>query len=152
MGNAINGAPRLNLSSFIIIRGAPLRTCQFCWVVASFHAYADREGHGFQILGKAAKNSTSNQRCKTIHLIFLWSTKRHGIMPPQGAGNSNNASNNVNNYSAHEKHTQQVLAATSASISVIAGLVAFYWFARMKRNFRHQYAARAYTLSEVQGG
>ncbi|KAL2039993.1 hypothetical protein N7G274_007396 [Stereocaulon virgatum] len=125
---------RHHLLSFAV---HPLRTCRFCWVIASFHAYADREGHGLQTLWKAAKNSTSNLRCKIIQVSFLWSTKRHGIMPPQGARSLNSASANVNNYSAHEKHIQQVLAATFASISVIAGFVAFYWFARMKRSFRH---------------
>lgn len=46
-----------------------------------------------------------------------------------------------NNYTHREQHIQQVLAVTSSSISVLLGLVSFYWFATMKRNFRHQYVA-----------
>lgn len=44
-----------------------------------------------------------------------------------------------NIYTRQEKHIQQVLAVASASISLISGLMTFYWFARMeKRKFRHQ--------------
>lgn len=46
-----------------------------------------------------------------------------------------------NNYTHQEQYIQQILAVTSSSISVLSGLVSFYWFATMKRNFRHQYVA-----------
>ena len=46
-----------------------------------------------------------------------------------------------NTYTRQEQYIQQVLAVTSSSISVLAGLISFYWFATMKRNFRHQYVA-----------
>ena len=46
------------------------------------------------------------------------------------------------NYSLQEQYVQQVLAVTSSSISVLSGLVSFYWFATMDRNYRHQYVAR----------
>ncbi|KAK3174706.1 hypothetical protein OEA41_001952 [Lepraria neglecta] len=58
-------------------------------------------------------------------------------MPSQAFGSPISTSIKVNNYTKHEKHIQQILAATFASTSILAGLVAFYWFARMKRNFRH---------------
>ena len=46
-----------------------------------------------------------------------------------------------NNYSRQEQHLQQVLAVAASSISVLSALISFYWFATMKRNFRHQYVA-----------
>lgn len=55
-------------------------------------------------------------------------------MPSQSFGSPSSNSIKVNSYTKHEKHIQQILAATFASTSVLAGLVAFYWFARMKRN------------------
>lgn len=47
-----------------------------------------------------------------------------------------------NKFTRQEQHIQQILAITSASISLLSGIVSFYWFARMKRNYRHQYVAR----------
>ena len=44
-----------------------------------------------------------------------------------------------NTYTLQEQHIQQVLALASASISILSGLITFYWFATMKRSFRHQY-------------
>lgn len=44
-----------------------------------------------------------------------------------------------NNYTHQEQRIQQVLALTSASISLLSGFVSFYWFFTMKRNYRHQY-------------
>ena len=46
-----------------------------------------------------------------------------------------------NDYTRQEQYVQQVLAVASSSISVLSGLISFYWFATMKRNFRHQYVA-----------
>lgn len=44
-----------------------------------------------------------------------------------------------NNYTLQEQHIQQVLAVASASISMLSGFVSFYWFATMKRKYRHEY-------------
>ena len=44
-----------------------------------------------------------------------------------------------NNYTRQEQRIQQVVALASASISLLSGFVSFYWFATMKRNYRHQY-------------
>ena len=44
-------------------------------------------------------------------------------------------------YTRQEQHIEQVIAVTSASISMLSALISFYWFATMKRNFRHQYVA-----------
>ena len=44
-----------------------------------------------------------------------------------------------NAYSPREQYIQQVVAVTSSSISMLSGLISFYWFATMHRNFRHQY-------------
>ena len=46
-----------------------------------------------------------------------------------------------NAYSPREQYIQQVIALTSSSISMLSGLISFYWFATMHRNFRHQYVA-----------
>lgn len=47
-----------------------------------------------------------------------------------------------NKFTSQEQHIQQIVALTSASISLLLGIVSFYWFATMKRNYRHQYVAR----------
>ena len=46
-----------------------------------------------------------------------------------------------NTYSPREQYIQQVIAVTASSISMLSGLISFYWFATMHRNFRHQYVA-----------
>ena len=46
-----------------------------------------------------------------------------------------------NAYSPREQYIQQVIAVTSSSISMLSGLISFYWFATMHKNFRHQYVA-----------
>ena len=47
-------------------------------------------------------------------------------------------SNPVNNFSPHQVFLQQCLAMAAASISVVAGLVSFYWFKHIRTSFRHQ--------------
>jgi len=42
-------------------------------------------------------------------------------------------------YSNRQKFKIQVIAATAASISVLVTLVTLYWFARMRKRFRHMY-------------
>ena len=51
-----------------------------------------------------------------------------------------------NKFTLQEQHIQQIVALTSASISLLSGIVTFYWFAKMKRNYRHQYVARTQLL------
>ena len=46
-----------------------------------------------------------------------------------------------NMYTRQEQRIQQVVALASASVSLLSGLVSFYWFAKIKRNYRHQYVA-----------
>ena len=69
-------------------------------------------------------------------------------MSSQAVGNASRTSIKVNNYTAHEKHIQQILAVTFASTSVILALVAFYCFARMKKNLRHQYVKCFYSPAD----
>ena len=51
-----------------------------------------------------------------------------------------------NTYTLQEQYIQQIVAVASASISMLSALISFYWFATMKRNFRHQYVARPQPL------
>lgn len=57
-------------------------------------------------------------------------------VPRRGLGGISEKSNN---YTRQEQHIQQVVAVASASISMLSAFVSFYWFVKMKRNFRHQY-------------
>jgi hypothetical protein len=41
-------------------------------------------------------------------------------------------------FSPHQIYIAQALALAAASISVASSVVTFYWFLKMKRNFRHQ--------------
>lgn len=50
-------------------------------------------------------------------------------------------SQKTSSYTRQEQHIEQVVAVASASISMVSALISFYWFATMKRNFRHQYVA-----------
>lgn len=59
-------------------------------------------------------------------------------IPDRGLAGTSDQSNY---YTRREQHIQQVLAVASASISILSGFISFYWFATMKRNFRHQYVA-----------
>lgn len=59
-------------------------------------------------------------------------------VPGPGLG-LENVSGKTENYTRQEQYIQQVIAVASASISILAGLISFYWFATMKRHFRHQY-------------
>lgn len=56
-------------------------------------------------------------------------------VPRRGLGGISEKSNN---YTRQEQHIQQVVAVASASISMLSAFVSFYWFVKMKRNFRHQ--------------
>lgn len=47
-------------------------------------------------------------------------------------------SQQTSSYTRQEQHIEQVVAVASASISMVSALISFYWFATMKRNFRHQ--------------
>ena len=55
-------------------------------------------------------------------------------------------SGQIHSYSREEQRIQQILAVTSASISLLFSFISFYWFAKMKRNFRHQYVSRTQTI------
>lgn len=55
-------------------------------------------------------------------------------IPDRGLAGTSDQSNY---YTRREQHIQQVLAVASASISILSGFISFYWFATMKRNFRH---------------
>ena len=56
------------------------------------------------------------------------------LLPNLGA----NASSRPNTFSAHQKHIQQILAVTFASVSILSGLLTFYWFLKLKRIYRHE--------------
>jgi len=42
-------------------------------------------------------------------------------------------------FDAQQNHTIRIMAAVCATLSIVSGLTAFYWFTRMKRKFRHTY-------------
>jgi putative hemolysin len=42
-------------------------------------------------------------------------------------------------YAEHQKHLMQVISATCSAVSVAASIVAFYWFCRMRKHFRHKF-------------
>ena len=39
---------------------------------------------------------------------------------------------------AHQVYVLRVLATTASSFSVASAVIAFYWFVKMRRSFRHQ--------------
>ena len=41
-------------------------------------------------------------------------------------------------FTPHQQYVAQVLALTTASISILASLITSYWFLKMRRSFRHQ--------------
>lgn len=50
--------------------------------------------------------------------------------------------NNSPILTSQELYILRVIALVAASISLISGFVVGWWFVRMKRSFRHQYAPR----------
>ena len=42
-------------------------------------------------------------------------------------------------YTPLQSYIQQIFAVSTASVSILLGIITFYWFLRIKRNFRHQY-------------
>ena len=64
-------------------------------------------------------------------------------MPPQAPSGLSNTSITTYNFSTREKHIQQILAVTLSSTGILYAVLTLYWFARMKRAFRHQYVTFA---------
>ena len=46
-------------------------------------------------------------------------------------------------YSAQTANAVRIVATLCASISMLCGILAFYWFTRMKRKFRHTWVSNA---------
>ena len=73
-------------------------------------------------------------------------------MPPQAPSGLRNASVTTYNFSTRERRIQQILAVALSSTGILYAVVTLYWFARMKRAFRHQYvfvATRCYFVASL---
>ena len=79
-------------------------------------------------------NDSGNWRHKHTSLADAFLT-----MPPQAPSGLSNASSTTYNFSIRERYIQQILAVTLSSTGILYAVVTLYWFARMKRAFRHQY-------------
>jgi len=44
-------------------------------------------------------------------------------------------------FKLREKFILQAIAATCSSLSMVAAFIAFYWFCRMHKRFRHRYSS-----------
>jgi G protein-coupled receptor GPR1 len=51
---------------------------------------------------------------------------------------NNTETSEVMELDAHQVYVLRVLATTASSFSVASAIVAFYWFVKMRRSFRHQ--------------
>jgi G protein-coupled receptor GPR1 len=49
-----------------------------------------------------------------------------------------NTSGNASTPTFEERNTLQVLALVFSAISVASSVIAFYWFVKMRRTFRHE--------------
>ena len=100
--------------------------------------------HGFTLLVRAGtkdgviNHDSGNWRDKHTSL-----TDTVLMMPPQAPGGLRNTSITTYNFTTREKHIQQILAVTLSSTGILYAIVTLYWFARMKKAFRHQYVTFA---------
>ena len=88
---------------------------------------------------EGAKNRVFRDDWKALRDMYAHIAKCALSMPSQIANRSNNERLNVNSFTPQEKHVQQVLAVALSSLGILSALVSFYWFAKIKKSFRHQY-------------
>ena len=106
------------------------------------------QSHGFvRLVGAGTKNEVINHDSGNLQDINLTNTVL--IMPPQAPSGLSDAPVSTYNFSAREKHIQQILAVTLSTTGILYALVSIYWFARMKRIFRHQYVNCCYLVPFV---
>jgi G protein-coupled receptor GPR1 len=58
-------------------------------------------------------------------------------LEPRGLG-STNSTNTEETFTPSEENTLQALALAFSMISVSSAILAFYWFIKMRRSFRHE--------------
>ena len=101
------------------------------------------QSHGSaQLVGGATKNGVINNCSGSLRARYTYSTDTVLTMPPQAPSGLSNAPVSTNNFSPPEEHIQQILSVTLSATGILYALVSVYWFARMKRVFRHQYVNR----------
>lgn len=103
------------------------------------------QSHGFtRLVGAGTKNGVINHDSGNLRARYTYLTDTVLIMPPQAPSGLSNAPVSTYTFSAREEHIQQILAVTLSTTGILYPLVSVYWFARMKRVFRHQYVNRCY--------
>ena len=106
-----------------------------------------KHNHGLPSFAESATNcrtSISGAVLQAAWFCYSPSSCMMMSVPSRSLGGTSGSKN----YSRQEQHLQQVLAVASSSISVLSALISFYWFAHMKRNFRHQYVAAMRSLKK----
>jgi G protein-coupled receptor GPR1 len=58
---------------------------------------------------------------------------------PRGLGTHNMTADNA--LTTSQSNTLQILALVFATISISSAILAFYWFVKMRRSFRHEYVS-----------
>ena len=103
------------------------------------------QSHDFtRLVGAGTKNGVVNHNSGNFRARYTYLTDTVLTMPSQAPGGLINAPVSTYNLSAREEHIQQILAVTLSTTGIFYALVSVYWFARMKRVFRHQYVNRCY--------
>ena len=119
--------------------------CNYCVVLSVdlVLPFNTDQSHGFnQLVGGGTKNGVINHGSGSLRARYTYLTDTVLIMPPQALSGLSNAPVSTNNFSAPEEHIQQILSVTLSATGILYALVSVYWFARMKRVFRHQYVNR----------
>ena len=100
------------------------------------------QSHGFTpLVGPGTKNGVINHDSGNLRARYTYLTDTVLIMPPQAPSNAHVT---TYNFTAREEHIQQILAVTLSTTGILYALVSVYWFARMKKVFRHQYVSHCY--------
>ena len=111
------------------------------------------QSHGFaQLVGGATKNGVINHCSGSLRARYTYSTDTVLTMPsqaPSGLSNAPVSTNYTVYFSPPEEHIQQILSVTLSATGILYALVSVYWFARMKRVFRHQYVNRCCQVPSV---
>ncbi len=103
------------------------------------------QSHDFtRLVVAGTKNGLTNHDSENAQDKYTHLTDAVLTMPSQAPSGLRNASVSTYSFSAREKYIQQILAVTLSTTGILYALVSVYWFARMKRVFRHQYANRCY--------
>lgn len=85
--------------------------------------------------------STSTPAYRPYHALFmlaLSSTLQQADSIPLPNVSQFNGSSSIQLYSSRKTRAVQVAAAACAAVSMASSFVAFYWFYRMEKRFRHR--------------